>query len=340
MTAYRGLALQVKCQAVSVIKTRAEARGVMRESLVRLRGQVAAAAVFIGEDTKLIVLPEYFLTGYPMGESIGSWAEKAALEMDGPEYDALGGIAQDAKVYLGGNAYEADPKFPGLHFQTSFLIDPSGDVILRYRRLNSMYAPTPHDVWERYLDAYGLEGVFPVARTPLGNIAAIASDEILFPEVARCHAMRGAEVFLHSTAQASETARAVKDACAIARAVENCAYVVSANTGGFAGTPIPDASTDGGSKIIDYQGLVLVKAGWGETCTAYAEIDLAALRRFRRRPGMENLLARQRFEAYAESYAGHQHYPPNNMAGIQPERDHFPRIQRETLDRLSRAGVI
>ena len=48
-----------------------------------------------------------------------------------------------------------------------------------------MYAPTPHDVFSRYLDIYGLEGVFPVARTEIGNLAAIASEEILYPEIAR-----------------------------------------------------------------------------------------------------------------------------------------------------------
>jgi hypothetical protein len=67
----------------------------------------------------------------------------------------------DQKLFLAGNAYELDRHFPGLYFQTSFVIAPSGDVVLRYRRLNSMFAPTPHDVWSKYLDIYGLDGVFP-----------------------------------------------------------------------------------------------------------------------------------------------------------------------------------
>jgi predicted amidohydrolase len=340
MTAYRALCMQVKCQAVSSIRDKAEARAVMRKSIERLQTQIKAAVGFIGEDTKFIVLPEYFLTGFPMGDSIAAWADKAALEMNGPEYEALGKAAQDAKVFLAGNAYETDPKFPGLYFQTCFLIEPSGKVVLRYRRMNSMFAPTPHDVWDKYLDAYGLEGVFPVARTEIGKIAAIASEEILYPEIARCHAMRGAEVFFHNSSQANETARAVKEVCTIARAVENSAFVVSCNSGGYAGTPVPDASTDGGSKIVDYQGAVLTKTGFGESWSAFAEIDLAALRRFRRRPGMENLLARQRFEAYAQSYANHHHYPVNNMLGLQPERAHFLKTQRETIEKLSKAGVI
>lgn len=339
-TAYRAICMQVKCQAVSLIKDKAEARAVMRQSLTRLHGQTLSALGFLGEDVKLAVFPEYFLTGFPMGEPIPVWADKAGLEMNGAEYELLGKLAQDGKIYVAGNAYEIDPHFPGLYFQTSFLLEPSGNVILRYRRLNSMFAPTPHDVWDKYLDVYGLDGVFPVAQTPYGNFAAIASEEILYPEIARCHAMRGAEIFLHSSSQANETAKSVKEVCTIARAVENSAYVISANSGGLSGTPVPDASTDGGSKIVDYQGIVLTKTGWGESWAAVAELDLGALRRFRQRPGMENLLARQRFEAYAESYAQHHHYPVNNLAEAAPERCHFLNTQKSTIERLVKAGVI
>ena len=183
------------------------------------------------------------------------------------------------------------------------MVAPSGAVVLRYRRLNSMFAPTPHDVWDRYLEVYGLEAVFPVARTEIGNLACVASEEILYPEIARCHAMRGAEILIHPTSEMGSPALTPKDVAKRARAIENMAYVVSANSAGIRGTPIPAASTDGMSKIIDPTGLVLAEAGPGETMAATAEIDLEALRRLRRRPGMANLLSRQRFELFAESYA-------------------------------------
>jgi predicted amidohydrolase len=330
--------MQVKCQAVN---DAADSREMMRQSIARLRQQIRTGVLWVGaEDCKLVVLPEYFLTGFPMGEAVAAWSEKAALEMNGAEYEALGQIAQENKIYLAGNAYELDPYFPALFFQTCFIIDPSGKVILRYRRLNSTYSPTPHDVWDRYLDVYGLEGVFPVARTELGNLAAIASEEILYPEVARCHAMRGAEIFFHPTSQANERAKAVKEVCTVARAVENLAYVISANSGGLEGTAIPAASVDGGSKIVDYRGIVLAETGYGESIAAYSDIDVDALRRYRARPGMENLLARQRFEAYAESYAQHQFYPANNLEGVSPERNHFVNTQRATIARLIEAGAL
>ncbi len=340
--AYYALALQATCHAINADREVAAARQRMLATIQRLEGQIAASKAFIGPDLRLVVLPEYFLTGFPMGEPIAAWAEKAAIDIDvpGPEVERLAKVCRKLKVFLSGNAYERDRHFPGLYFQTSFLIDDSGELVLRYRRLNSMYAPTPHDVWDRYLEIYGADAVFPVARTALGRFGAVASEEILFPEVARCVAMRGAEVLLHSTSESHGQGDTPKDVAKRARAIENLAYVVSANSAGITGTPTPAGSTDGGSKIVDFRGQVIARARSGESMVAHAEIDLAALRRARRRPGMTNLLARQRFELYASSYAGASFHPPNTFAGDEADRSRFRRTQEETIRRLEEAGLI
>jgi predicted amidohydrolase len=343
--AYRALALQTGCRAVNRCTDRASARARMSETIERIGRQVRAAKGFLGADLRLVVLPEYFLSGYPLGESIPEWADKAALAPDGPEYQSLGRIASDNDVFLAGNGYETDPAFPGIYFQTSFVLDTSGAVVLRYRRLVSMFAPTPHDVWDRYLDIYGLDGVFPVARTRIGRLAAIASEEILYPEIARALALRGAEVFVHSTSEVGSTRLTPKDIAKRARAIENLAYVVSANTGGYQDVDLPGESTDGMSKIVDYLGEVRVEAGFGESVVACAEIDLAALRRYRRRPGMGNLLARQRLELFAPVYGGAPVHPANTLldaAGqlITPQRAQFAATQREVIERLARLGLV
>ncbi|MBD2198995.1 MULTISPECIES: nitrilase-related carbon-nitrogen hydrolase [Calothrix] len=340
LDSYRALALQVTCHAVNQASDRTEARALMQNTINRLSQQIAASLAFIGFDCKLIVLPEYFLTGFPLGESLAVWADKACLEMHGAEYEALGKIAQKHRIFLAGNAYELDPNFPELYFQTCFVIDPSGNIVLRYRRLNSMFAPTPHDVWDKYLDCYGLEGVFPVAKTEIGNLAALASEEILYPEVARCLAMRGAEIFLHSTSEIYSKNLTPKDAAKITRAVENTAYIVSANTAGIANIPIPISSADGGSKIIDHRGIVLTETTTGESMAAFAEIDLAALKRDRKRPGLNNILSRQRFELYAQSYLKSQFYPPNTMLNTEVDRKHFLQTQQATIERLAQLGII
>ena len=331
---YKALALQLTCQPVNHTTTRDEAEAIMLTSIDRIDRQIEASIQAAGRDTLLVVVPEHFLTGFPVTESLVEWRDKAALELDGRVYEALGAMVQKHKIYFSGNAYELDSHFPDLYFQTSFIIGPSGDVILRYRRLNATYAPSPHDVWAYYLEAYGYDSIFPVAKTNIGNLACISSEEILFPEVARCLAMRGAEIFLHSTSESSSPLLTQKNVGKLARAIENMGYVVSANSAGIASSALPFGSADAGSKIVDYKGLVLAEAGYGESMVANADIDLNALRQFRQRPGAANLLSRQRFELYADSYAQHSYYPPNTLLADTPDRAVFAKNQQDVIRRL------
>lgn len=346
--AYVALALQLAARSVEGAADREAARAQMSAMIDELGAKLRGSSTFIegygGTPVKLVVLPEYLLTSYPGRISIGDFAHKAALEVDGPEYAALGRLAQDARLFLAGNAYETDRHFPDLYFQTSFVIAPNGDVVLRYRRLNSMFAPTPHDVWSKYLDIYGLDGVFPVARTEIGNLAAIASEEILYPETARAHALRGAEVFVHSSSEIGSPLATQKTIARRARAFENLAYVISANTAGIGGSALPFGSADGNSAIVDYRGMVLAESNTGETFTAFGEIDLAALRRTRRKPGMTNYLARQRTELFADVYGKTVVQPADSLikdgALVTPDRDHFRRVQEQVIARLAKDGLI
>ncbi|MCS6874056.1 MAG: hypothetical protein N2Z23_02985 [Pyrinomonadaceae bacterium] len=340
MKSYRAIALQTKCFAVNLAKTKEEARQIMRQTVERLSRQIRASCNFVGKDTKLVVLPEYFLTGFPLQESIEEWRDKACLEHNDEIYELLGKIASENSIYLCGNAYEIDENFPELYFQTCFIISPNGELILRYRRLNSMFAPTPHDILDKYIEIYGIESLFPVAKTEIGNLACLASEEILYPEIARCLAMRGAEVFCHLTSEAYAKSHSPKDVAKLARAYENMAYVISANSAGIANIPIPENSADGGSKIIDYRGLVIAETAQGESMGAFAEIDIEALRRNRCRLGLVNLLSRQRFELYAPFYSKHSFYPANNLIGKKAERSHFIETQQKVIEKLIQEGVI
>lgn len=348
MSTYAALALQLTAQSIESAPDRAAARARMLATIATIAPKLRAAMIFIaqygGAPVRLVVLPEYLLTSYPGRISVPDFAHKAAIEEDGPEYEALGRIAQDADIFLAGNAYEADRHFPGLYFQTSFVLSPAGEVILRYRRLTSMFAPTPHDVWSKYLDLYGIDGVFPVVRTEIGNLAAVASEEILYPEIARAHALRGAEILLHSSSEIGSPLATPKAIAKRARAFENAAYVVSANTAGIDGTTLPLASADGNSMIVDYKGAVLAESNSGETFTAFADIDLAALRAHRRKPGMTNMIARQRTGLFATVFADADYQRADSLiegGEIRiPDRDHFRRVHDETIERLAREGLI
>ncbi len=346
---YAAVAMQLMARGVDHLGD-AEARTAMLAHIEHIEPLIRSASIFIaqygGDPVKLAVLPEYLFTSYPGRISIPDFAAKAGWDSDGPEYDALGAVAQRLGIFIAGNAYERDTAFADFYFQTSFLIAPSGDTVLRYRRLLSMFAPSPHDVWEKYLDTYGSEAVFPVADTAIGRIAAIASEEILYPEIARILAMRGAEIFTHCSSEIGSPLATPKDIAKQARAFENCAYVVSANTAGIAGGGLPSASADGGSRVVDFRGKLVAQSLSGETFTAFASIDLAALRRTRRTPAMLNSLARQRPGLFAEAYAASAqafHRANGMMENGRPQvpdRDYFKRAQQEVIARLDRAGLI
>lgn len=347
-SSYTALALQLNCHAVNRCDGVEAARARMHRNLDHVADRVQGSRLFLqafgGAAPRLVVLPEYFMTSFPMGESIEAWKGRACIEIDGPEYERLGKIAQDNGLYLSGNAYELDAHFPELYFQTSFIIDDRGEVILRYRRLVSMFAPTPHDVLDAYLDHYGADSLFPVADTPLGRLACVASEEILYPEITRALALKGAEVICHSSSEVSSNLVTPKNVAKQARAYENMVYVVSANTAGVRDISLPEFCVDGHSQVVDFKGRVLSEAAFGESLNGNGEIHIDQLRAARSKPAMTNLLARQRLELFQSTYAGTPVHPANGLLQDGkvrvPDRGWFAETQAAVIAALRARGVI
>jgi predicted amidohydrolase len=342
---YTAVALQLRCDAVNQDATKEAARARMAAATTRMGAMVAGVAGFQrgfnGYDVKLVVLPEYWLTSFPFGETREQWQDKAVIDVDGPESDAIAAIAQRHRIYLCSNHYENDPKFPDLYFQANVVYGPNGDVVLRYRRMISLFTPSPYDVWDRYLEAYGREAIFPVADTEIGVLGTIASEEILYPEIARMHVFKGAEVLLHPTSEVGAPMLTPKHISKMARAVENIAYVVSANSAGIFGVNFPPNGTDGMSIVLDWYGRILAEAGTGETSNANAVLDVAALRETRRKIGMTNVLSRLPLDAFERAYRDTALAPPNKTPdGRMIERPAVNAKQREVIDRLVRDGVL
>lgn len=314
---YAALALQARCDAVNPDPDRKAAEARMDRSLDRIATQVAAASGWIKSfhdvPLKLVVLPEYALTGFPMQEDIAGWRDKAALEPGSFAHKRLGAIAKAHNLHLAINVYEVNALSPEIYFQAMLLFSPEGEVVLRYLRMVSINSPSPFDFWDRYIDMVGLEGVFPVADTPIGRIGAVASEEILFPEIARATCLRGAELLLHSTSEVSGPGLTPKDIAKRARAIENGVYVVSANSATIAGTAIAPHSTDGLSKVVGPDGAVLAETGPGESINAASIIDIEALRKRRARAAMSNLLPRLPAKAFVPYYDTASTLQPNGL---------------------------
>jgi len=342
---YTALALQTVCDAVNQDATIEDAHARMDRAIARVRGQIGSAKGFLkgfnGYDVKLVVLPEYWMTGFPLGETREEWQDKAAIPMSGAFPDKLAKLAQTFGIYLCSNHYETDPNFPDIYFQANVIYGPNGDVVLRYRRMISLYTPSPYDVWDKYLDTYGEDAVFPVADTEIGVLGSVASEEILYPEIARMHVFKGAEILCHPTSEVGAPTLTPKHISKKARAVENTAYVVSANSAEIIGTPVPSASTDAMSIVLDPYGRTLAEAGSGETLNANAVLDIGALRETRRKTGMTNTLSRLPNAAFASGYAGANHAPANRTPdGQMIERAEAIAQQQAVIDRLAAAGIL
>jgi predicted amidohydrolase len=288
----------------------------------------------------LIVLPEFAFQGPPYRETVAQWIDKACCPIPGPITAPLQALAQRYRIYLGGNQFEHDPQWPGRFFNCCFLIDPAGEVILRYRRINTAVWPSPHDFLDAYLARHGVEGTFPVVSTPLGNLAMIPCGEISVPEVSRALMLRGAEVLLHPTNEANGPAQ---EAAKIARAAENMMYVVSANVAGPIGFSADGTVLGGHSQVVDFRGRRLdYEPEPHETIAVGAQIDIAALRGARRDLGMTNVLLRQRYEIYQPVFSAAHIYPANQfldhpMANGAAE---LPAIAAAALANLERQGIV
>lgn len=334
--------MQVYTHPVNTAPDRAAAMAMIDQRLDRWIHLIKSRARGAGGLKQLFLFPEFALQGYPHGDTAEAWIEKACLDIPGPQTERLQKLAQDLKVFIGLNAYWRDPDWKGNFFNTSFLIDDTGNIVLKYRRINTAQAGSPHDFWDRYLDKVGIEGAFPVAKTVLGNIAMMPCGEIMYPEASRMFMFRGAEVLLHPTSDFGAWDNHAWMSAKKVRAAENMMYLVSANTGGFRDTGTPDSECAGNSQVIDWDGRVLAQASSpGECLRCYALIDIEQLRFARGIPTPLNRLIRNRIEVYRPLYNAVSFLPANTSDG--PKQNDGPGVRsvwKQAFANMERQGIV
>lgn len=261
----------------------------------------------------IVVLPEFFLTGLSSTRSHQECLDMARL-VPGPETDVLGEVAREHGVYICGATWERDDDWPGLWFNTAFIVAPSGNVELRYRKINEgnyqlgLTDTTPGDIYSAYVRRYGGQDVlWPVLDTEFGKLGCVICFDLNFAETTQMMALRGAEIILNPTGEPYGRHRGGWEHSRRTRALENAVYLASANHGGYVGTirdgdqvtadevlmtrrvprgVTPSDRSHGGSKIIDFDGRVIAQINGQGEATIEATIDLGALRRARaERPG-------------------------------------------------------
>jgi len=293
--------------------------------------------------SKLLVFPEFFLTGVPESRRHEEYLARA-MTIPGDVTAAFGERARRYGAYIAGNAFERDEEWPDRVFNTSWIVGPGGEVVLRYRKLNDTqtYMPTstnPGDIYSAYVERYGIQALFPVVDTEIGRLACLTCYDINFPEVARCLALQGAEVLVMPTGEGYSFHRHHR-LMKRARAYENTCYLVTANHGGFVGRR-PNAQQRGYSEVIDFHGDPVACADGPGEATISGRVDLAALRDARARVGDHNFLVALRASLYAPQYAAAEHWPLDHWAGA-PLRDNAEALAlgQDVRESLYRSGVL
>jgi len=332
-------------------KDASRARETIRENLNRqlaLVDDLWSKASPHGDDCgpRLISFPEFSLTAPPEEMSPEAF-QNIAIEIPGELTDRIAESAITYGIFIAMNAYETDPEWPGRVFNTSFIVDPNGEVILKYRKLNSVQTGSltysqPGDFWQEYVEHYGgPEALFPVAQTEIGNLACFAAYDVRFAEVARCLALNGAEVLIFATGEPhgrvawDESWEAAKRT----RAWENQCYVIAPNSGVIHESNWPRFRQRGGSKIIDPQGDVIARVDGPGEASIDATVELQRLRQDRIDGVARNVIATSRFWIYLDMYADAELWPREMAADPPVEREDLALAIDRARTRAIKKGV-
>lgn len=292
------------------------------EHAMTLAGRMASSPAI-----KLVAMGEFFMHGQGgHGFRSPETLQRLAIRYPGPELQLLQDFASKHNTYVAGSSFEIDDKFPGHIFNSAFIINDSGDLIHRYRKLQcadvwgSLPDTTPGSIYDRYLDTYGYDFLFPVADTPIGKLATMVCFDQAHPEIAGMLTRYGAEVIIHPSSEGHGSGRPGWDCARASRAFENTAYVLSPMPGGEYFNPssddLPTTQMRGHSRIISFDGSVQGVADGPGACVINGTIDLKALQRARSNAATFLPLWDDP-EVYADVYAGEVGLP-NNLWGADP----------------------
>jgi len=335
---YPAVAIQCNVHMPDITASDREIRKAMKQNLDRackLIDWPARELKRTKSTTMLVGLGESFLHSFPRAEG-GAVSDllKICIRIPGEETEKLAGKAREHGIYLFGASYEIDKEWPGLCFNTAFLINPEGKIILKYRKIH--HAPiesktSPHDVLDAYVKKYGEESLFPVVATPIGQMGCMICADGWLPETARCLAMNGAEIILYPISTFEPAHQDYHLLCRT-RALENVAYLVSPNLGHTFSDERPEAVA-GNSIIVDFKGRTLIASASSGEASISAMIDIEALRCYRESSEM-SFLAWMRNEAYIPSYKKVMHRPNLFLKKPKANLNEEVAAYRKTVDSL------
>jgi N-carbamoylputrescine amidase len=204
-----------------------------------------------------------------------------AEPIPGPTTEALGKVAAARKVIVVASLFER--RAAGVYHNTAAVIDASGQVIGKYRK---MHIPDDPRYYEKFYFTPG-DLDFVAHPTAHGSLGVLVCWDQWFPEAARLTAMAGAQILFYPTAigwwhgeTPDDRAKMVEAWKTIQRshAIANGVYVVVVNRTGVE----DDLEFWGSSFVADPFGEVIASAGVSRDETLVVECDLGKIERTRR----------------------------------------------------------
>ena len=260
-----------------------------------------------GPPSDLLLFHEFPITGF------SEWTREQhydlALEVPGPEIDEVAKKAQQYNCYIVFGAYAKDlENWPGHILHLMVMVGPEGNVVAKHWKQRNvrglfpggeMYTSVIYDVYDRFVEMYGVDAVIPITQTDIGNIAMSAVQ--FEPELFRCMAMKGAEIICRVATGGFEF-----DDIRLT-SYHNSLYTMITNNSVSTQGRQPGYFEDenyggpGQSAIFGPRGVELAKAGVFETKQT-AFLPMAQFRAKHRIPDVHMQIYRPVFEQYRERY--------------------------------------
>jgi beta-ureidopropionase len=243
---------------------------------------------------RLIAFPEGALQGFNdevLDHNHIDFARTCAIDIPGPETDALGALARQYNVFIMAQAKARHPEIADRFFNIGFILDPQGEVILQHYKTSPLFpvehSVCPHDIYDWWVERYGrnLDAFWPVVDTDIGRLGIMMANEGSYPENARALAMNGAELVYRASYPHPGASNDYFEIQSRARALDNNMYVLAPNVGTyylFGDSEAPIDCFGGGSMLVDYRGQIAGKhTGTGASSWVCGPVNIEALRHHR-----------------------------------------------------------
>ena len=240
-----------------------------------------------GNNAELIVFPELFIPGYPIGMNFGfsmgkrteagreDWMRyyNASLIAGGPEFETMAQAAIKAKAYISMGFSERDA-VKGTLYNSNVIFEPDGTWKV-HRKLKP--TGTERVVWGDADKDY-----FPITETPWGPVGSLICWESYMPLARVALYQKGITIYISPNTndnpewQATIQHIAIEGKCYFINAdmlVRKSSYPTDLNEQD-AVDRLPDVVCRGGSCIIDPYGHYLTEPVWDEETIIYADLDM------------------------------------------------------------------